>query len=141
MLRDNTQELEFVQRIDEPVLLRARVHSRFCGVKKHQTFMAYIDQLANAANDHEYVDGGNGPIVSYYCTCKAGEGTVGSCAHVASILWYSGYVCHQNNLKYPSTRFLETLDDAAQTHTHARADTHQQKKYKEIRVSIYSDFT
>ena len=35
MLKDDTQELEFDERIDEPGLLRARVHSRFCGAKKH----------------------------------------------------------------------------------------------------------
>ena len=63
---------------------------------------------------HEYVDDSNGPILSYYCTCKADARTVGSCAHVASILWYSGYARHQNNGKYPFTRFLETLDDATQ---------------------------
>ena len=49
MLRDNTQELEFDGRIDEARLLRERVHSRFCGAKKHQTSIAYTDQLANAA--------------------------------------------------------------------------------------------
>ena len=45
MLRDNIQELEFDERIDELGVLRARIHSRFCGAKKHQTFIAYIDQL------------------------------------------------------------------------------------------------
>ena len=45
MLRDNIQELEFDERIDVLGVLRARVHSRFCGAKKHQTFIAYIDQL------------------------------------------------------------------------------------------------
>ena len=45
MLKDNTQELEFVERIDEPGILRARVHSRVCGAKKHQTFIAHIDRL------------------------------------------------------------------------------------------------
>ena len=110
MLRDNTQELEFDERIDEPgLLLRARVHSRFCGAKKHQTFIAYIYQLASEANDHEYVDDGNGPILSYYCTCKADARTAGSCAHVASILWYSWYARHQNNVKYRSLDFLKLL--------------------------------
>ena len=45
MLRDNIQELEFDERIDVLGILRARVHSRFYGAKKNQTFIAYIDQL------------------------------------------------------------------------------------------------
>ena len=45
MLRDDTEQLEFDERKDELGVLRARVHSRFCGAKMHQTFIAYIDQL------------------------------------------------------------------------------------------------
>ena len=39
-LQHNIQKLEFDERIDELGVLRARVHSRFCGAKKHQTFNA-----------------------------------------------------------------------------------------------------
>ena len=36
------------------------------------------------------------PITAWYCTCTAGAITVGRCAHVASIIWYLTYACHNN---------------------------------------------
>ncbi|KYN12400.1 hypothetical protein ALC57_15429, partial [Trachymyrmex cornetzi] len=113
MLRDNTQELQFDERINEPGLLRARVHSRFSGATNHQIFIAYVDHIADVHNNDENVTVQHGPILSYYCTCKAGARTLGSCAHVASILLYLGYARHQNDVTYPSTEFLENIQDTA----------------------------
>ena len=113
MLRDNNQELEFDTLIDEPGSLRVRVCSRFLNTKKHQIFIAYVDHLADDANNDPYVDDGEGPIIGYYCTCKAEARTLGSCAHVASILWYLGYARHIKIVKYPSKKFLRSIDDAA----------------------------
>lgn len=46
----------------------------------------------------EYSEGIN-PITPWYCQCKAGARTVGCCAHVASVLWYLGYLRHSEELK------------------------------------------
>ena len=36
------------------------------------------------------------PITGVYCTCKSGARVVGSCSHVASILWYLGFARHED---------------------------------------------
>ena len=36
------------------------------------------------------------PIPAWYCQCKTGARTIGSCAHVASIVWYLSYARHNN---------------------------------------------
>ena len=56
--------------------------------------------------DHEHIEG-------WYCTCQSGARTLGTCAHVAAVLWYMGFARHQPGIKYPSNRLLETLQDAA----------------------------
>lgn len=114
LLRDNAQELQFDTLITEPGLLRARVYSRFSGSKSHQIFVAFVDHLADAANNEdEYAHDEEGLILAYYCTCKAGARTLGSCAHVASILWYLGYARHVNIVKYPSKKVLRRIEDSA----------------------------
>lgn len=52
-------------------------------------------------------------IEGYYCTCRSGARTLGTCAHVASVLWYLGYTRHQQNIRYPSTILLNVILDAA----------------------------
>ncbi|KAL1488511.1 hypothetical protein ABEB36_014976 [Hypothenemus hampei] len=47
-----------------------------------------------------------------YCTCRAGARTLGTCGHVIAVLWFLGYARHNENIKYPSTRLLQTVDDA-----------------------------
>ena len=38
------------------------------------------------------------PIKEWYCTCKVGKRTVGTCSHVASVIWYL------SNARYNSTK-------------------------------------
>lgn len=59
----------------------------------------------DVGNAHELAPG-------YLCTCQVGARTVGRCAHVAAILWFLGYVRHQNNVKYPNDTLLITTLDA-----------------------------
>lgn len=62
----------------------------------------------------ENVNGNPGlvPIVGYYCTCKSGARTLGTCAHIASVLSYLGYAKHEINIKYPSVDLLNNVSDA-----------------------------
>lgn len=110
--RENQEELQVEMLRDddmvpEPGFIRVRVYSRFRNVTKHQLWIAYT------SNDEDEEDNEDEPIQGYYCTCKSGARTLGSCAHVASIIWYLGYAQYQQNIKYPSTRLLGSLHDAA----------------------------
>ncbi|KMQ87335.1 hypothetical protein RF55_13409 [Lasius niger] len=111
--RDEDEELHIEMlrdrnRLPEPGFLRARVFSRFRNAAKHQLWIAY--QSTNEdENDQENED----PIQDYYCTCKSGARTVGTCAHIASIIWFMGYARHQPNIRYPSNQIIESIRDSA----------------------------
>ena len=104
MLRDN-------DRLLEPGLIWARVFSRFRNATKHQLWISY-QPTNNNEIDNENENDEPLRIQSYYCTCQSGARTVGTCAHVASVLWYLGYARHNQNIRYPSTRLIETIQDA-----------------------------
>lgn len=52
-------------------------------------------------------------IQGYYCTYKSGARILGTCAHIVSVLLFMGYARHQVNIRYPSTRLLVSIHDAA----------------------------
>lgn len=52
------------------------------------------------------------PVSEYYCTCKSGASTMGTCAYVETVLWFLGYVRHDQNIRYPSTSLLDYIVDA-----------------------------
>ena len=107
MQRDDTEEFQLDSLLDEPGLIRVRVFSRFRNATKHQIFIAYN------ILESDGVDDDTEPILGYYCTCKSGARTLGTCSHVASVLWYLGYARYQDNVRYPSSLLLETILDAA----------------------------
>lgn len=76
------------QNIRIPVngLLRVRVFSRYRRGTKYQLWVAFKPTDENEP-DHP-------PILGYYCTCKCGARSLGSCAHVASVIWFLGYARH-----------------------------------------------
>lgn len=108
LLRDETETLEVDEARHERGLLRVRVYSRFRNAIKHQLWIQYrtIDNL-NENNDDE-------PIIGYYCMCKTGARTLGTCAHIASVLWFLGYARHQPNIKYPSEALLASIADVSE---------------------------
>lgn len=106
MQRDAQEEFQLDSLFDEPGFIRVRVFSRFRNATKHQIFIAYD------MRDEDDVDDGREAILGYYCTCKSGTRTVGTCAHVASVLWYLGYARHQPNVHYPSSSILSKILDA-----------------------------
>lgn len=105
--RDDDEELQFDTLRDEANLVRFRIYSRFRNQTVHQVFISYI-----GTNDPEFEDAED-VISGYYCTCQSGARTLGTCAHVAAILWYLGYARHMQNVKYPDGSLLNTTGDAA----------------------------
>lgn len=65
-------------------LLCGRIQSRHV---RQRTYNCYIliNYSQNEGND----------IVQHYCTCLSGRRTMGTCAHITSILWYLGYAIHE----------------------------------------------
>lgn len=61
-------------------LLRGRIQSRHV---RSRTYYCYIMIKCNL--------GQNNNILHYYCTCLTGRRTMGTCAHIISIIWYLGY--------------------------------------------------
>lgn len=102
MLRD-------VDQIPQPGLLRMRIRSRYRNQKTHQLWISYrpINGEGDGADPEE-----DQPIDGYYCTCYSGARTVGTCAHVTSVLWFLGYARHEENVRYPSDILIETIGDA-----------------------------
>lgn len=60
-------------------LLRGRIQSRHIRARTYYTYVLI---------DHDRV--GIDAITQYYCTCLSGRRTIGSCAHVTSIIWFLG---------------------------------------------------
>lgn len=98
-----------MMRIDEHFqednFIRIRVYSRFRNRTKHQVFISYVPAVENQ-NEED-----NNLINGYYCTCQSGARTLGTCANIASILWYLGYARHRENIRYPSDDLLLTTMD------------------------------
>ena len=59
------------------------MQSRHISAKRYFIWIQYTDN----ENDID-------PVKSWYCQCKAGEGVVGCCAHVSSVVWYLGLARH-----------------------------------------------
>lgn len=58
-------------------------------------------------DDDEEVTSGN------YCTCESGARTLGSSAHVASVLWYRSYARHQAAINWPQSNLQNATMDVA----------------------------
>lgn len=71
--------MEYNITADNVWLLRGRIQSRHV---RARTYYCYI------LIDRNQV--GRNAITQYYCTCLTGRRTVGSCAHIISLIWYLG---------------------------------------------------
>lgn len=80
-------------------LIRGRIQSRHQSNKKYYT---YILLNLNADNWCQR-------IAQYYCSCIIGKRTVGSCAHIMTIVWYLGWARHQENPILPPASFLDNI--------------------------------
>lgn len=93
-------------RLPMPGLIRVRLYSRFRNATKYMLWIQY-NPLAVENNNQ------NNRIHSYYCTCASGARTIGTCAHVCSVLWFLGYARHQDRVHYPPTTLMQSIQDAA----------------------------
>lgn len=100
--RDETEILELDIHFNEPGFIRLRIYSRFRRATRYYLWISY-----NIINNND-----DSPISGYNCTCKSGARTLGTCRHVASVLWYLGYARYENNIKYPPTMLLDNILDA-----------------------------
>ena len=118
LLRENDElfEIEMLRDknfVPEPGFIRVRVFSRFRKAGKYQLWVVYLS-TEEEEEEKEAVSlmEEENPILGYYCTCKSGARTVGTSAHVVSVLWYLGYARHETDIQYPSMKLFEKVKDA-----------------------------
>lgn len=103
--RDDGETIHVDEHFNEHGFIRMRIFSRYTRLSKHQLWIAFNPNMEDEEEDE--------PILGYYCTCKTGARTLGTCAHVASVLWFLGFARHEPNVKYPWTTLLDVVMDAA----------------------------
>lgn len=74
-----------------PVLIRGRLQSRHFQRTKY--FLYILIDL---------VFSGKSSLIGYYCQCKNGKRTVGTCAHIMTVIWYLGNARNNNDIKEPA---------------------------------------
>lgn len=53
-------------------------------------------------------------IIAWYCKCRAGARTVGTCSHIAAVLWYLGKCMYSRTDNYGVKDWGQYLDDASE---------------------------
>ncbi|XP_045766375.1 uncharacterized protein LOC123868072 isoform X1 [Maniola jurtina] len=81
-------------------LIRCRIHSRHVTTKIYYTYIMF-DENVNGRN----------AITEYYCTCYHGKRTLGSCAHVISVVYYLGWARHRDHFDHPAMGMDYVLRD------------------------------
>ncbi len=81
---------------DDLMLIRGRIHSRFRNQTKYLLYIL-IDRVKI----------GTESIVEYCCHCKSRQRTVGTCAHIMTVLWYLDYGRHLAEIKAPAALLEE----------------------------------
>lgn len=82
------------------ILIRCRIQSRHVQRKIYYTYVMYNVEAE-----------GRAAIKQYYCSCIHGKRTLGSCAHVMSVVYYLGWARHQQIFTHPSYRLNDILID------------------------------
>lgn len=70
----------------ENTLMRCRIHSRHITTRTYYCYIAY--------NSHA--------VTEYYCSCIHGRRTLGSCAHIISIIYYLAWARHEGDMIQPA---------------------------------------
>lgn len=70
----------YVCKVEENII-SAKIQSRHTSSKSHQLWIRF-DECS---------------VQGWYCKCKAGARVVGTCAHVASVIWFLGFARHTEN--------------------------------------------
>jgi len=97
--RDDTLKIWFSR--DFCDLIRVRMDSRHRSGKSYHLWISFVP-------------GGSGvdSIKGWYCLCPVGSRGVGTCCHIASVLWYLGYGRHLPSIKWPAEQVGNCLLDA-----------------------------
>ncbi|XP_033730151.1 uncharacterized protein LOC117319467 [Pecten maximus] len=81
----------------ESNIISAKIQSRHVSSKVHQLWIMF-DECT---------------VQGWYCKCRTGARTVGSCAHVASVIWYLGFARHSDIEFHLGKDWSQYLLDAA----------------------------
>ncbi|XP_069107262.1 uncharacterized protein [Argopecten irradians] len=81
----------------ESNIISAKIQSRHVSSKVHQSWIMFNECS----------------IQGWYCKCRTGARTVGSCAHVASVIWYLGFAKHSDKEFHVGKDWSQFLMDAA----------------------------
>ncbi|CAC5391329.1 unnamed protein product [Mytilus coruscus] len=92
------EESDIFDHREDSNLLRVKIQSRHTSSKKHQLWIRY---------NESYID-------SWYCLCRDGARVVGSCSHVAAVLWYLGKKLYKDkSVSYGVRNWGEHVLDAS----------------------------
>ena len=84
---------------------------RACFASKHSNSKSYVATVRFSNEDEDE------PIQSWFCTCSAGAGVIGCCAHITALIWHLGVrqseIIHRNS-ELSATKFLQTVRDCIQ---------------------------
>ncbi|XP_062610716.1 uncharacterized protein LOC134272508 [Saccostrea cucullata] len=99
---------------DLPDFFRVKIQSRHSNHIIHNLWIQYSPE--------------NSTITGWYCTCKSGARVVGTCGHVASVLWYLGYKRHVNRT-IPKAHMVDNVlnaEDLPQTDSDSDAENEEE---------------
>ncbi|KAJ8720682.1 hypothetical protein PYW08_006147 [Mythimna loreyi] len=81
------------------VLIRCRIQSRHVRNRTYYTYILYRRKTGiNAISEH-------------YCSCIHGKRTLGSCAHIMSVLYYMGWARYQDDFNHPGYTLEDVIID------------------------------
>lgn len=81
----------------QPGLLAVKIQSRHTSSKSYLCWIRFEE----------------GAVTSWYCCCKSGARVVGTCAHIASVIWYLSFARHSRVNLELSKNWLDSVCDAA----------------------------
>jgi hypothetical protein len=97
---DENGSYDILVNCDVKGMLCVKIQSRHISSKKYACWIEYDE----------------GAVTGHYCKCKAGSRVVGTCAHVASLLWYMGYARHLESPSKGVCNWSSILEDAGIIH-------------------------
>lgn len=87
------------QLINNKILIRGRIQSRHTRSKQYYTYILVNPRVTDTTVRRS--------IEGYYCSCIHGRRTIGSCAHIASVIYYLSWARHQDHTDAPAA-FLDS---------------------------------
>lgn len=87
---------------DQTDIIRVKYQSRHVGSKCYNVWIQF-NEIA---------------VLSWYCNCncRAGSRVVGTCSHIASVLWFLGFARHTNKIKDTTKQWSDFVADARDLH-------------------------